>query len=852
MKNLIAKTMFLFLYAALPGASEAQPIVMPITYGEFRSLAEELAPKVTVFREVWKLDSSAEFFGGTSRDYLYWLRKQFRAPMTREVAFSTITRLREMPVIDVREFIVHDSDIDVVSNEKEFDLAAEDFGIKRFDFSSKDRFQKDTELGRNEVMQGFAPVEKIRLGQKGFIDSEHFKDGVREIYDGRPTVVFASASDFDSTYYARKNLNHPILLALRYIRLLSANYFYLYGNGYPDIERLLDVDPTSEKVVRTVIEAAAADGHTLEDHIRQETFRGWIDGTIQKAFRSYTNPTAARALFAHFGAEKIVAIYNLTPINQYLFAKKYDAPTVESAIASAGFTPKTLFTPAEQIFGSDLIAFHGTKTRDMLRSILFEGVIASKHSILAPLSNGNGFYVFPAAAMHAMKHVIEDAEGKEELIVNVKIRSDARVVDQRRPEIMKLGLTPDEIADRFGADILVYDKLLVAGYAAVIKNSAVIEKITGKSVSLMPVSEILSAAKKARTATEMSDILKAASMNNLLDYESNTLVQDILRDQVQKKMLMLAADRAVDDPELRKSIVRIFFSNLRDQTDLIRELGAHMMRPSPNMSFDDLIMQAITKDFDRPRDLAFDLYGSYMENVLLPSVAQMPFEKLKKYLDVLLTVTRMGNNRDDELATVGGTPLVNSYGHWFIASKGVSVRLGLAVFKAIVMPHLSASDPYRSSALEMAEQIFSREYYDGLFEEFARYFTRTRDFEFLRRMNAQAANSLSSRMPSQWLTQISTFTPDLRVKAFADFAEQTWIVNRDYRGDTYLRDYLVKYEYERKQLPMHELDDIRHLLRTRLQEAKSPVQTRALKSAVQETLTFTAHLDACETLLRAP
>ena len=89
--------------------------VEQISEQEFRTLAAELAPKVNLFRDIWSRDPEAEFYGGTSRDFLYWLKGQFVEAHSPKEAMALAERLRELPVIDVKSFIIGDSDIDVVT-----------------------------------------------------------------------------------------------------------------------------------------------------------------------------------------------------------------------------------------------------------------------------------------------------------------------------------------------------------------------------------------------------------------------------------------------------------------------------------------------------------------------------------------------------------------------------------------------------------------------------------------------------------------------------------------------------------------------------------------------------------------
>ena len=104
--------------------------VGPLSFEEFKSLAEELAPKVNLFADVWAKEGAAQFYGGTTRDYLNWLKRRFRGVESREAADLIVHRLRERKVISVKEFITGESDVDVVSRSV-IGLSAEQYGVKK-------------------------------------------------------------------------------------------------------------------------------------------------------------------------------------------------------------------------------------------------------------------------------------------------------------------------------------------------------------------------------------------------------------------------------------------------------------------------------------------------------------------------------------------------------------------------------------------------------------------------------------------------------------------------------------------------------------------------------------------------
>jgi hypothetical protein len=243
------------------------------------------------------------------------VKGQFKNTSSREIALNKAKELRRVPIIHVREFIGLDSDIDIITKSN-IKIMAQDYGIKsKIDTRLPNLFTPETPEGQNEILQGHIPVEKIRLSSKGYVRKGVLGDGLREIYEGKITVHFSSPEDFAKSEYAKKGINHPILLALRFIRL------------------------------------EALDGKTLLPYLDNPSFESWLNGTIQKAFRSHTNPTAAMELMKKFGADALPLIYDkVEPINQYLFAKKWNEHEAEVNLEAFGFTPQQLFKKVESYF----------------------------------------------------------------------------------------------------------------------------------------------------------------------------------------------------------------------------------------------------------------------------------------------------------------------------------------------------------------------------------------------------------------------------------------------------------------------------------------------------------------------
>lgn len=499
--------------------------IQSLSEAEFRSLAEKLAPKVTLFSEVWSADPKAEFYGGTTRDYLYWLKGQFREIKSQEEARKKIKELEGLKAIDVRDFIIGDSDIDVIS-ERSMRIDPGQFGVRSVDLRGPAIFDPTTELGRNELDQGYIPAEKIRLGSKGFVRSPSFKDGVQEIYNGRLTVEFADPERFARSHYAKQKLNHPVLLALRYLRLQAMDYYQSFGSGFPDRKLLLDMDRKSAESVRKVIESTL-DGRELKEYLAQDQFRGWLNGTIQKAFRSYTNPTAAMELMKDFKVEMLIPIYEgIEPINQYLFAKARNEAAVQTALKQHAVNTQKLFRPVREEF-PDGVLYHGTQSGDSFRGILIQGVLPSARG-----AAGSGLYGVAAAN----QKFAEEWGGNPDLLVGFEVSPDARIVDITQGEGEKLWrsyytrspktATYEQFADLYGIDIISYP---YEPRAYVVKNSAVLSKPRGIHRSILSFSKAMDLANRARTKDEIHTLAKSLSASNFSVGESRLLLSELER-----------------------------------------------------------------------------------------------------------------------------------------------------------------------------------------------------------------------------------------------------------------------------------------------------------------------------------
>ena len=498
------------------------PLQKLITEQELRQLAEDLAPKVNLFADTWKKNPAAEFYGGTTRDYLYWIMGQFRGVTSRADAEQIMKRLRSLSYIQIRDFIIHESDVDVVSDD-ELNLESKDYGVKKLDYIRAERFDTRTDAGKNEIDQGFIPLEKIRLSSKGFVKWPQVGDGIHEIYTDKLSVHFTEPEVFAETRYAKQKLNHPVLMALRYLRLQAIDYYKRHGGGLPDKNILLgSIDPHTAAIIRKIIHDATVDG-SLEDYLKQPKFREWLNATIRKVFVSYTNPTAGKVLLDWFGVSALVARYpELNPYNQFLFAPYRDAGVIEQQLSKDRVDRHSFFQPVEEYF-PDKQFFHGTKTNEAFRNILFQGVLPSDHGYA-----GDGLYGV------ARSHIAfaENWGGTPDRVVRFEILPTAKLVDITTGEGKrvweeyvkqhgkKLDLETD-FANHYGIDILRYE--YGDTIAFVVKNSQALSRPVGHNVQLLTFSELAHRAEKISSEPELKAFLKIMQINRPSTSEMNVL-----------------------------------------------------------------------------------------------------------------------------------------------------------------------------------------------------------------------------------------------------------------------------------------------------------------------------------------
>ena len=514
-----------------------------LTRAEFQDLAIALASKVNLFKAAWDQDPTAEFTGGTTRDFLYWIKGQFRDVKSVQEARAKINSLKAIPIIDIREFVVGDSDVDITSRSAHLD--PKKYGVQKIDSISPDRFNLNTEMGKNERDQGYLPTEKIRLSRKGFIPWEGFGDGIGEIFSGRVTVHFSDPKLFSQTFYAKQKLNHPILMAIRYVRALAINYYQSYGQGLPEDKILFDIDPQSEKQLSSVIEKTLQ-GHDLPEYLKQDRFKKWLNGSIQKSFRSYTNPTAAYELFKRYHLDQLVARYSaeIEPINQYLFAKKYDPEIVAANFKKYKINPKDVFVdPAKEFPGLNF--YHGTRRDEAFYAILRQGVLPSSGGTAGP-----GLY----GVNETNRGFSEHWGGKKENLVRFKVDPSARIVDITQGAgkrlFEKFGGSHEDFARAFGADILAYP---YQPTAYVVENSQVLQRPEGVYRKILTIAQVRELGQGVKTPEELLDFLHTITLSQLNSEETAWVMSGLeYRPSVAEYVKTLGSSAFSEIPQTRQ------------------------------------------------------------------------------------------------------------------------------------------------------------------------------------------------------------------------------------------------------------------------------------------------------------
>ena len=521
----LAAFLVVFALVGRPVGVEASQQIL--TYEEYIDLAAQLAPKVNLFRAIWAQDPDAKIFAGTSRDFLYWILRQFRGVYQREDALRIRDELLSRETIDVRDFVFGESDVDVLSwNVLNIDPA--DFNIQKVDSIRADRLDPRTSFGKNEVDQGYVPAEKIVIGREGIVTYPQFGNGAREIFEGRLTVHFSPPEVFNETHYAQLKINHPILLALRFIRLLAADEYNRFGSGVP--RRKMDelMDPDTEKLIRDIIEKCL-DGRELEPYLKNKQFVRWINSPIRRTFRSYSNVTLANDLMKHFRVHELPSRYSQVKfVNNYLFARNYNWGEVAENMERFKVNEDEFFSKPEEVF-EGLKGYHGAGSEDAFQGIVMQGVLPSIGG-----SGGLGTYF---VNKDKIAFAIAWKNSGKERVVELTFDGNSRLVDINRGEgrrvfreflnsgLVEGGKDPhDQFTDAFGIDILEY---VYSTRAFVVKNSEVIVGINGAFRTLWTYGRARDFAREVKSIEEYKTLVLGLRESRLSRTEKASIYKEV-------------------------------------------------------------------------------------------------------------------------------------------------------------------------------------------------------------------------------------------------------------------------------------------------------------------------------------
>ena len=603
----------------------------PLTIDEFKGLVAELAPKVNFFHEVWDADPKAEFYGGTSRDFLYWVKGQFRKAKTRAEIEAVKAQLRARTAIDVRDFILFESDVDLVS-EARVSVDAVKYGVKKVDLISADRFDLRTDAGRNERDQGYIPAEKIRLSKKGIVASQTFGDGVREIFESKLTIHFADEATFWKTHFASRGLNHPVLLALRFLRLVGVDYFYSEGRGLPNTGRLFArMSAGDRKKVGEVISAALSDPR-LPRMLGSPKFAEWTRTAAHKAFRSYTNPNAAKILFEHFGADRLSHITDgsgrvnaIDPVNHTLFAATRDPEAIEKNYKRYGVDDAKLLQSVSEHFPDGRI-YHGTKTEPDFRSILFQGIRPSEDG-----SAGRGLY---GVSNNNIQFAINWG-GSIDRVVMIELSSNTRIADVNSGYGQELyrkfardhqGVEDlaSAFAEAFGLDIVKY---VYQTDAYVVKNGGVLRGANGYTRKLLSLDKFLAYVRDPKTDIKLEEILKMARING---FSAPEVAQVVAEPRVAAGLkayegFSVQELAAIEDTDVREIVFRlpVFQKKLRAELKTAFSFGAKLPSGDSWRDFARVLADAGVED---------SIIGNTMQEIITAKVTGLSTTELRETL----------------------------------------------------------------------------------------------------------------------------------------------------------------------------------------------------------------------------
>jgi hypothetical protein len=287
-----------------------------ITEKEFIHYSHLIAHKVDVFREVWRQDPRREFFGGSVRDYLYWLKTSlYKNASNRQEALKYLDSLVSESSLSAKMFLHPNSDLDTIHGIIPVH-SAPDWELSRIENSSANRFTPGTSHYQNEIDQGFISIEKLRLSFREWIFDSVFGDPFESIYYGdysKAHLGFPDWTKFKSTYFARVNINHPVLLSLRILRVLNLE---------PDSTIILQQNPALKETLAFWINHFFSDndhkGHRF--YFSQFKFKQFFNSNLDKTWFQSPNPKLTLELWKQVGLwQKLSQVPLNEPLKSTLF-----------------------------------------------------------------------------------------------------------------------------------------------------------------------------------------------------------------------------------------------------------------------------------------------------------------------------------------------------------------------------------------------------------------------------------------------------------------------------------------------------------------------------------------------------
>jgi hypothetical protein len=545
MRVLLSILALLVFYAASAFAAESNTshIATLITRQEFEKVVIETAKKVDAFQAVWKADKDAKLFGGVARDVAVYVIDQFKYATNRQEAERVLTSLRNTKTIPVRRILRATSDLDVVTTASNYTLPkGSKFGVGRVESIDVHRFDLNTAEGQSEQAQGYLPIEKLLLSQTEFTTVAQFGDGVAELYADHPTAKI-DLSKFWGTHYAVQKLNHPILLAARFVRLRGL-LSHAHGKSATQIS---DTDSQSLEFVKKAVQLAS-NRDDFKEFVMKDRFRVWLEKLIFSVYTGKTDRATTDYLMKSTGLEALNLKESITSIQALSFKAPQSRMSDQTFVQRFGFQPSEIIKPASQ-YVPDGRLYHGTPSEEAFQYIINDGFVPSSRGAVGP-----GLYTVPASEM---KIAVIFAGNVEDRIVELEVDPNARFIDLRdKPNLFlqlarkinpadplenypllklrehgfALGDKPgtplqevygdalDVVARELGVDGFIY--ILSSGEEAVlVKNSAAIRSIKGYKRNTISAKTLVSQAKAVKDKVSFFNIVNQLPIYQLRDVD---------------------------------------------------------------------------------------------------------------------------------------------------------------------------------------------------------------------------------------------------------------------------------------------------------------------------------------------